>query len=142
MIDKYAPIIPYVGIGGIRLNSTKAEVEQVLGCPLEGKELLYDGEWSKYTIGNELSLFFVEEDDRLFEIETLPGYQGKLVGKIGTDTDEADLLRLEPTLEYDEFEEIYQSKEKGVIIMTDIPAQKAVWIAVYVEDLDELCGIK
>ncbi|MGN0979552.1 MAG: hypothetical protein ACI4PT_04395 [Candidatus Avoscillospira sp.] len=142
MIDKYAPIIPYVGIGGIRLNSTKAEVEQVLGCPLEGKELLYDGEWSKYTIGNELSLFFVEEDDRLFEIETLPGYQGKLFGKIGTDTDEADLLRLEPTLEYDEFEEIYQSKEKGVIIMTDIPAQKAVWIAVYVEDLDELCGIK
>lgn len=139
MIDKYAPIIPYVGIGGLRLDLTKKEAEEMIGSPLKDGEDFFDGRWSRYTVEDLLHLFFDNRTDRLFKITTLPGYRGKLFEKIGTDTDEADLLRLEPTLEYDDFEEVYVSKEKGVFIETDLPAEKAAWISVFVRDIEAVC---
>lgn len=129
-MDKYAPIIPFVGMGGIRLNSTKAEVEQILGERLPEGEVLHNGKFRQYILGNEISLCFSEETGRLIEMETLPGYKGKLFGKIGTDTDENDLIRLEPSLEYNDFEEVFVSKEKGLVIETDLPLHKAVWISI------------
>ena len=134
MIDKFAPIIPFIGMGGIRLNSTKAEVEQVLGERLPEGEVLHNGQYSQYILGNEMSLCFSEVTGRLTEMETLPGYKGKLFGKIGTDTDEKDLIRLEPSLEYNNFEEVFVSKEKGRVIETDLPSHKAVWISISAKD--------
>lgn len=138
MIDKYAPIIPYVGIGGLKLDLTKEEAERVIGGPLKEEEEYFDGRWSRYTVENLLHLFFDNRKNRLFKITTLPEYRGKLFEKIGTDTDEADLLRLEPTLVYDDFEEVYVSEEKGVFIETDLQSEKAVWISVFVRDLEDV----
>ena len=141
MIDKYAPILPFVGIGGLTLDMTKKEAEQKLGHPLGEGEEFFDGRWRRYTAEDLLYLFFDVRTDRLFKITTLSGYKGKLFGKIGTDTDEADLLRLEPTLEYDDFEEVYVSEEKGVFIETEVLENKAVWISVFVKDIEELAKL-
>ena len=61
---------------------------------------------------------------------------GSLLGKISTSTKE-DLLRLDPTLVYDDFEEVYSSKEHGYQIVTNLPDERAEWISISTDDWDE-----
>ncbi|MGN0978775.1 MAG: hypothetical protein ACI4PT_00400 [Candidatus Avoscillospira sp.] len=137
MININAPIIPYQGMGGLHLGWSKEQVENVVEKPL-CQRMEISQKISRYTIPNKLLLFFNEKEDRLIKITTLPGYQGKLFGKIGTDTTEDEFQFLEPTLQYDEFSEVFVSEEKGVFIETKLPEAKASWISVFVEDLDKL----
>lgn len=62
---------------------------------------------------NSFALYFSVAEDKLKGMETRKEYKGLLMGKIGTSTDEADLLDLDPALIYDEFEEFYESKVNG-----------------------------
>lgn len=140
MYDKFAPIIPFVGMGGIRLNMTKQEVERLLGRRLEQNTTRADDAWVRYEVEDIMTLFFTESGDRLVAMETLPGYRGTLPSGIGTDTDEQLLFVLDPSLEYDEFEEFYSSGESGIQIETNLPEHKAVWILIHVPELNALKG--
>lgn len=137
MYDIYAPIIPYVGMGGFLLNMSKEEAEAVLGRPLGEGEPMHDGAWRRYEIDETMGLYFSVTQDRLKVIGTRKGYMGLLMGKISTSTDEADLMKLDPTLVYDEFEEFYESKEHGYQIETNLPDEKAEWITISTHDWDE-----
>ncbi|MBP3633492.1 MAG: hypothetical protein J6J43_02835 [Oscillospiraceae bacterium] len=137
MYDIYAPIIPRVGMGGFLLNMSKQEAEKVLGYPLGDGENMHNGAWKKYMIDDALTLFFSVQQNKLKAIETEKDYKGLVLGRIGTSTDEADLLRLDPTLVYDEFEEVYESKEHHYQIETCLPEEKARWISISTEDWSE-----
>lgn len=47
-----------------------------------------------------------------------------------------DYLKREPSFIYDEFEEVYESS-KGIIIETDAIEDTAVWISVYVKEMND-----
>lgn len=138
MYDKYAPIIPFVGMGGIYLNQTKNEVEKQAGRKLIRQEPEPDDAWERYTFDGAMTLFFSSADGRLVLLETQPGYRGRLASGIGTDTDEEQITVLDPTMIYDDFEEFYNSVEHGVQIETNIPEHKAVWISVFVPEISEI----
>lgn len=132
MTDIYAPIVPYVGAGGFRLNSTRGEVEAKLAGSKFSCEQVDD--WVRYTDKETIELSVSKTDDRLFAITTLPGYKGKLFDTIGTDTTEEEFLRLEPSFVYNDFKETYESP-KGVIIETDVLKRTASWISVFIKEL-------
>jgi hypothetical protein len=58
-------------------------------------------------------LFFSLINGKLFKITTLENYKGKLFDCIYVGMPEAELLEIEPSFIYDDFEEVYESG-KGV----------------------------
>lgn len=61
-------------------------------------------------------------------------YCGKLFRKIGIGTTVEEMLNIEPSFRYDEFEEVWES-EKGVFIETDGKTNRVRWITVYIPEL-------
>lgn len=136
MVNPDAPIIPYVGMGDIFLKSTVVELRSLL-C---GAKLVFDdGVQTRYDISDIISLFVMDNNQKLFKLTTQHSYRGKLFEKISTTTNESELLKLEPSLVYDSFEEVYVS-EKGVYVETDPVTKLADWISVYVREVDELAS--
>lgn len=134
MIDIFAPIIPYVGAGGLRLGWTQEQVERVTG-PL-GEYKVVAQLWRRYTVGDYLWLFFNGTEDYLEKIVTLPGYCGRLFDSIDTLTSERDLLRKEPTLVYREKLEFYTTP-KGALIQ--VVKGRAAHITVFHEGWKYFC---
>lgn len=134
LIDVEAPIIPWEGMGGIKLYSTIKELRPLLENREDVKAVVYHNMWVKYTIKNIMELFFHLANGKLFKIVTLEGYKGKLFGKIGVRTKEKELLKIEPSFVYEDFEEVFES-EKGVFLQTDPITQRATWITVYIKEL-------
>lgn len=135
MIDINEPIIPYQGIGGVKLYSTIKELKPVLENRKVKAQIL-NNLWIRYEIDNSLYLFFNLVNGKLFKITTLSGYKGLLWAKIGVGMKIQDFLKIEPSFKYDDFEEVYESS-KGVFIETDAVEDTAIWISVYVKEMDE-----
>lgn len=132
MIDKYAPIIPYEEMGGIKLYSTIDELSGIL----RGHEKIdLTSTWIRYDIDNIMSLFFHKKNNKLFKMTTMEGYCGKLFNRITVDTTEKEIITTDASFQYDEFEEVWES-DKGVFIETDPKSQKATWISIYIRELD------
>ncbi len=132
-LDITAPIIPYEGFGEIRLYSTREELSELLTLDCVESEIYY-GKWIRYDIQNSIELFFHLKNNKLFRIVTLDNYRGKVFGKIGVGTAEEELLKIEPTFVYDDFEEVWET-DKGVIIETDAETNRARWISIYIPEL-------
>ena len=58
MYNLYAPIVPYVGMGGFLLDMSKEEAETVLGSPLKNGESMHSGAWEKYEVDDVLTIYF------------------------------------------------------------------------------------
>ena len=134
LLDKMAPIIPYIGLGDIKLYSTREELRDLLS--LDGVDsMMITENWIRYDICNTVELFFHLGNDKLFRISTLDNYQGKLFEKIGVGTTTEDISKLDSSFVYNEFEEVWES-DKGVFIETDAETNKVRWISVYIPELD------
>ena len=133
-VDQFAPIIPYVGAGGLRLGWTQEQVEKVTG-PL-GEYVPVAKLWRRYTVGDQLWLFFNGPGDGLEKIVTLPGYGGRLFSLIDTNTPVEELSWREPSLVWNETLKFYTSP-KGVLIQ---PVDgKCTHITVFDDRWKELC---
>jgi len=135
MININAPIMPWEGMGEIKLYSTIREMRELLGDTRLVSGTLLNNLWVRYEIKDTLYLFFHLINGKLFKITTLDNYKGKLFGNIGVGTLESDLLKYEPTFTYDDFEEVYESK-KGIFLETDPLSKKVTFISVYIRELD------
>ena len=133
-IKKNAPIIPFKELGGIKLYSTIDELEGILSLDDVVPVMIHDG-WIRYDIQNCIELFFHIKNKKLFRITTLDEYKGKLFGGISVGTTEEEMLKIEPSFYYDDFEEIWES-EKGVFIEMDAEKNTVRWISVYIKELD------
>ena len=60
---------------------------------------------------------------------------GKLFEKIGVGTTEEELLKIEPSVVYDDFEEIWVL-DKGAFVETDVETNKVTWISAYIPELN------
>ncbi|WP_310552059.1 hypothetical protein [Paenibacillus glufosinatiresistens] len=89
----------------------------------------------RYEIKDEVCLWFNLFNGKLFKITALKNYTGKLfdVIHIGMSIDE--VLEIEPSFEYDDFEEVYCSP-KGIYIETDPVENTVLWISVYIKEID------
>ena len=135
LLDIFAPIVPFKGFGEIKLYNTRDELRELL--EKEDVELqIINNDWIRYDIQNSVELFFHRKNNKLFRITTLDNYQGKLFEKIGVGTTEKELLEIEPSFVYDDFEEVWES-EKGVFIEMDAETNTVRWISVYIRELDD-----
>lgn len=143
MIDIYAPIVPKVSIGGLRLRSHLKEYYDVIPkLSWVNKETLDDcsayvfGSFHiRYEMQDTLYLFFNILNGKLYKITALSNYKGLLLGKIKVGMNIEDLLKVQPNLFYDDFEEVYSYE--GLAIETD-ENNMIESISVYVEELDTL----
>lgn len=134
LLDISAPIVPFEGLGGIKLYSTRDELKELLEKE-DTKLKVIHNDWIRYDIQNSVELFFHLKNNKLFRITTLDNYQGKLFGRIGVGTTEDELLEAEPSFIYDDFEEVWESK-KGIFIETDAESNIVKWISVYIKELN------
>lgn len=134
MICINAPIIPYKSVGNIKLYSKISDVERIIkNRKIEKQEL--NKVWIRYKIDDSLYLFFDIANEKLFKITVLEGYKGKLFDKIFVGMNEDELLKADPTLVYDDFEEVFESKQ-GYFLETN-PIQHTVQnISIFVREMD------
>ena len=112
-IDINAPIVPFEGMGGIKLYAKLEDLNDILSQ--EGVIMKKMHPWIRFQIRDAMYFFFHKKNGKLFKMTTLDGYKGKLWDKIGTDTVEKTLLSLDDSFVWDDWEEVWQSL-KGVII--------------------------
>ena len=135
LLDISAPIVPFEGFGEIKLYSTRDELRELLEKENVESEII-NNNWIRYDIQNSVELFFHRKNKKVFRITTLDNYQGKLFEKIGVGTTEKELLEVEPSFVYDDFEEVWES-EKGIFIEMDAETNTVRWISVYISELDD-----
>ena len=133
-INFSAPIVPFEGLGGIKLYSTRTELTNLLELEGTESEVINDN-WIKYNVQNSVELFFHRGNNKLFRITTLDDYKGLLFGKIGVGTNEKEMLHAEQSFVYDDFEEVWESP-KGVFIEMDAETNLVRWISVYIKEMD------
>lgn len=68
-------------------------------------------------------------------MQTLINYYLNLKNGLGVGTTEEEMLEIEPSFVYNEFEEVWES-DKGVFIEMDAETNKVRWISVYIPELD------
>ena len=57
LLDITAPIVPFVGLGGINLYSTREELSSLLSQE-NVQMMVMNGKWIRYDIENSIELFF------------------------------------------------------------------------------------
>lgn len=134
MIDLNAPIIPWQSIGNIELYSSLRDLKSLIEKE-KAKPFLYDNFLIRYEVEGKIYLFFNLLNGKLFKITTLKNYKGKLFNKIYVGLNIDDMLAIEPSFKYDEFEEVYVS-EKGVFVETDPETNTVQWISIFVKELE------
>jgi hypothetical protein len=121
-------------MGNMKLYSHVSDfyqtIEQLGGQPkFLGKFLM------RYELSDSIDLWFNILNGKLFKITALRNYTGKLFDKIGIGMHIDDVLKLEPSFVYDEFEEVFCSP-KGIYIETDPVENTVLWISVYIKEID------
>ena len=133
-IDIYAPIIPYEGLGGIKLYSTREELKDILEMDGVTKDKEPWGGAIQYYIEYKISLIFCVANDKLYKIAALEGYKGKAFGKVGIGMTEKELVEAEPSFIYDDFEEIWIT-HKGIAITMNYSTHRVDCIGVHVAEM-------
>lgn len=134
MINLEAPIIPWIGMGGIKLYSHISELKSLLESE-KVECFLYDKFLVRYEIKGKIYLFYNLINGKLFKITTLEEYKGLLFDEIYVGQKTEDMLRVDTSFEYDEFEEVYVS-DKGVFVETEPETDTVKWISVYIKELE------
>ncbi|MCQ4637788.1 hypothetical protein NE619_13720 [Anaerovorax odorimutans] len=132
-IDITAPIIPWEGLGGVKLYSHIRELKELVESE-NTKAFIPFGSSLRYEIDETISLHFNIYNGKLYKIRALEKYKGKLFDQIYIGQTIEETLKLEPSFRYDDFEEVYESK-KGVFIETDPITDSVLWISVFVREL-------
>ncbi|PXV84584.1 hypothetical protein C8E03_1267 [Lachnotalea glycerini] len=134
MINLEAPIIPWIGMGGIKLYSHISELKALLQNE-KVECFLYDKFLVRYEIKGKIYLFINLINGKLFKITTLEEYKGLLFDEIYVGQKTEDMLSVETSFEYDDFEEVYVSP-KGVFVETDSETETVQWISVFIKELE------
>ena len=134
MLDINAPIIPWVGLGNIKLYDNIKNLRIIIAQD-DIKGLLYDKFLVRYELKDKIYLFFNLLNGKLFKITALKNYEGTVLNQIKIGMSSKELLKMDSSFEYDDFEEVYDSK-KGVFIETDPETDEIRWISVFIKELE------
>lgn len=134
-------ISPYKWTDTIKLGMTLSEVRDYLKqnkIPFNqtmdsNKDCTPPIPWVYITIESSISMSFVK--DVLFEISFEGKYEGRLPNGAGVGTDMKELEVLDSTLEYDDDDELFTSKD-GYWVVDDIDTGKVKTITVFLEEVN------
>ncbi len=141
MIDLTTPIIPYVGTGIFKLDSSPDEIKTLL----KEYDVSYNEEinvnrynpkdppWIIIEIVNVMELFFAK--NRLFKIVLKGTFSGNLPNGVNLDTTLDDARKIDPNLTFDDWDEIYISTN-GYWVEYDEDTKKLCWIAIFIPALE------
>ncbi|MBH5318321.1 hypothetical protein I6N90_10925 [Paenibacillus sp. GSMTC-2017] len=134
MVLLNAPIVPWKGMGGISLYSHISEYYDII-INLNEADALFGKARVRYEIKDEVDLWFNLFNGKLYKITALKNYNGKLFDKIHIGMPIEEVLEIEPSFEYEDFEEVYVSP-KGIYIETDPVEHTVLWISVFIKEID------
>ena len=134
MIDLNAPIVPFESVGGIKLYSKLEDVyENVIKHEDDVK--VHVNKWKLiFEIGQKVSLIFCNANGKLYGIVARDEYKGKLFDKIYPLMQADELLELEPSFEYEDWEEFYYSNKLGIQFKKDLQTGEAYDICITVKE--------
>lgn len=135
MVLLNAPIVPWEEMGGIKLYSHISEFYEIINN-LDDADALLGKSLVRYKIRDEVDLWFNLFNGKLFKVTALKNYTGKLFDVIHISMPIDEVLEIEPSFEYDDFEEVYCSP-KGIYIETDPVENTVLWISVYIREIDK-----
>ena len=139
-LDLYAPIIPQVGLGGLKLSTHIKEYKELVSSfswldivTLENKSISL---FSPFHIGYELQDTLIMTFDvltgKLQRICAIQCYKGFLLNKLKIGMPMEQAMKLEPRLKYDELEEYFYIQDlHGVVIEADVYNNYIEVITVY-----------
>ncbi len=137
----FEAIIPYVGIESIKLYQRISEIKHFLKSEgITYREEMWSAEsetvpnpWTVLVIDNIISLFFAK-NEKLFKIVFWNGYRGSLPNGISLGTSIEDAKTMDPSLQYDDWNEIYLSNN-GYWIEDNIDTKTVLSISIFIEEL-------
>lgn len=141
MIDLTTSIIPYEGTGFFKLDSSPDEVKSLLkkySVPYNeeinvNKYNPKNPPWIIIEIENVMEFFFAK--NRLFKIILKKNFKGSLPNGINLDTTIDDALKIDPTLTFDDWDEIFVSAN-GYWVEDDLDTKKLRWITIFIPALE------
>lgn len=133
-IDLDAPIIPGIGLGGIRLYSKVDEIKDILNAPEIKKEVSYNG--TMYELENAIRIFVNNHNNKVYKLTAIDNYRGTLFEQIKIGMNVNDILKIEPSFEYEDFEEVFISP-KGIYMERDLN-DIVFWLSVFVKESEAL----
>lgn len=109
VISLASPIIPDEGLGGLKVRSRLADLQDLflgLGLYKKGDCCLVAPFEARYRLGEgEIEVSVDVRNGKVFKLTAGPGYRGLLCGKIGVGMAAGEAMRRESGLRYDEAEE-------------------------------------
>ena len=134
-------LIPFEGTKTFKLYQNIESVKSILdenriNYSIELWDSSYEtvpNPWKVIVIDNVLSLFFAK-NDKLFKITAWPGYEGTLLNGVRTGISMEEAKSLDKTIEYDEWEEVYLSKEE-YWLEDELDSKTVLSISVYIREL-------
>lgn len=131
-VDINAPIIPYEGLGGIKLYSTREELKDILVSECIEYNKKYGS--IQCTLKNNVSLVFNEKNQKLRLISAEVGYKGKLYEKIGLGMLEKEFFKLCPNFVFEDFEELWIDYQNCISIVTDAESSEIIQINLFIPE--------
>ncbi len=137
-------LIPFYGTQTFKLYDNIDDVKMVLdsykiGYTIENWNSDYEtvkNPWQIIVIANIMSLFFAS-NGKLFKIVVWDQYTGPLPNGIEIGMDIADAQKIDSSLQYDDWNEDYESSE-GYWVEDDIETGKIISISIFIKEvLDE-----
>ena len=140
MIDLTTPIIPYKGTGIFDLYGSykdikdKMQSQKIKYTEEVWKETDMDPSWTIINIGEDIELFFTL--NKLFKIVLMNNFKGSLPNGINMTTLIEDAKKIDPTLAFDNWDEIYIS-DNGYWIEDNLDTKKLLSISIFIREIDE-----
>ncbi len=138
MIDLTTPIVPFKGTGIFELYADYRDVvaRMQANC-IDYKEEVWehtycaDPPWTIITVGNnaDIQLFFAK--DKLWKIVFQNDFKGSLPNGINLDTLIDEAQKIDPTLKFNDDDEIYESSE-GYWIEDNLDTRKLWSISIFI----------
>lgn len=135
-------VIPYKGFSDITFDMSFDEVKKLLrekripfnvenwpnkGCSPEVA-------WDIIRVGKDISIFFAK--NRMFKIYFENGFEGNLENGISLGMSIKDAETIDPTIQYDDWEEIYSS-DLGYWLEDDVETGEIISITIFIKELED-----
>lgn len=138
-------IKPYIGTDSFKLYESIEEAKITLKeNKIEFKFKKYPNKdctppepWTEIEIPNVMTLFFTDKNNKLFKIAFENKYKGKLENGVDFNWTIDDVKKIDDTLEYEDFEEIWLSK-KGYWLENTCDGQNKIFsIQIFIKEIND-----
>lgn len=135
-------VIPYKGFADITFDMSFDEVKSLL----HEKRVQFHSEnwpnkgcspevaWDIIRIGKDISIFFAKK--RMFKIYFENGFDGKLENGISLGMSMKDAEAIDPTIQYDDWEEVYVS-DLGYWLEDDVESSEIISMTIFIKELED-----